>query len=81
MTSEKTKGKFWKIFRLIGSENEGESRAAVRNVMRMLTADGKSWNWFCDGIETQTKSVAKRRFPDVPDEVIDKMMKEIFKNE
>lgn len=43
--------KWWKIFRMLGSDNEREAIAALRKLKHILEEKGKNWNWFSDRLK------------------------------
>jgi hypothetical protein len=43
-------GRYWKLFRLLGSDNEAEAASALRSLKSMLKSQGLSWNQFTDRI-------------------------------
>ena len=64
---------FWKVFRLVGSDNEGEALAAIKKVKAIITSNGVSWNQFCNGLEVVSVTPTM-------EEESDRMMHELLRN-
>lgn len=71
--------KWWKLFRMLGSDNDGEALAALKKLKETLEREKRSWSWFSDRVEhAMLATEIQRRTDQEFSEQFNNMMRELF---
>lgn len=69
--------RFWKLFRLLGSDNESEALAALRSIKALLSSSGTGWNQWSAQLEEKDRAMGAMMGATTLGEFMEIMRKEL----